>query len=397
MVNQLDTLSVDPTRLFSCDFSLFGKKFDMIDEFFKNFLTASFHEDDIFMAALKSLCLETVIVARKQLSDFLPDGCFGKDLPEDQKKIIDHCPLTNILGENAFGDLDFDIGKRRHFSLHHRSTVQMLKQNSTISWLNTKNADDATEIMLKAKEKAQVYRQRHKKQEKIVMLKVREKMFENERTKKEKEFNEAKRKTDIVVEISKNGGPCVNLRDVDKLLATSSNVVSAVKSQIRYLKVILGAKHLTINGTKEELIFRLRAHFQGTDKNEEQLSKRQRLNEEFDGSVSDDSFENDDDSIFQFENQGEFVAVFYDNHFYLGQVISVKSNDKALVKFMEKFKGRKDYFKWPLIDNVAEIDACYVFRWAFDVSPVSNDGRVWSVPSIKHLQMNYDKIKAKCM
>ena len=71
-------------------------------------------------------------------------------------------------------------------------------------------------------------------------------------------------------------------------------MASAVKTKYCYFKVILRAKH----DNKWVEIIRLRAHFAGTDKNNEKLCKRQRLNEDLDSSVSDDSFKNNDEESF---------------------------------------------------------------------------------------------------
>ena len=56
----------------------------------------------------------SLIVLKRQLYDFLYGGVFGDELDRDLQNILDTCPLTNLVGERMFGDLDFDLSKRRN-------------------------------------------------------------------------------------------------------------------------------------------------------------------------------------------------------------------------------------------------------------------------------------------
>ena len=60
--------------------------------------------------------------------------------------------LSSILGENIFGDFDFDMGYRRHASTHHRSSTNMLNHNKTSKWLNKKNCEEASKLKFARKE-----------------------------------------------------------------------------------------------------------------------------------------------------------------------------------------------------------------------------------------------------
>ena len=48
-------------------------------------------------------------VTSRQLDDFLPGGKFGSD---EVRATLNHCQLTNLVGENEFGDLDFSQFRR---------------------------------------------------------------------------------------------------------------------------------------------------------------------------------------------------------------------------------------------------------------------------------------------
>ena len=55
--------------------------------------------------------------------------------------------------------------------------------------------------------------------------------------------------------------------------------------------------------------------------------------------------DDDDRALFSFCRQGQWVAVFYDDQFYIGQVIEVAHGQSAVVKYLEQTKGQKDYYR----------------------------------------------------
>ena len=131
--------------------------------------------------------------------------------------------------------------------------------------------------------------------------------------------------------------------------------------------------------------------------------KRRKILEDdnsFDNSNSSSSSSSSDDDdvdtstdIFTFERQGQWLAVYCDLMFYIGQVIDVQSKSTATIKFLEPTKGRKDHFRWPLADDVAQVESTFVFRWDFDVSPVSSDGRIWCFPAVDLIARAHHRIR----
>jgi hypothetical protein len=95
---------------------------------------------------------------------------------------------------------------------------------------------------------------------------------------------------------------------------------------------------------------------------------------------------------FAFERQGQWVTVYFDNTFYIGQVTDVVSSDKAIVNYLEKI-GESDNFKWPRHSDIADTEAIYVFDWDFDVQPGSSDLRTWKVNGLKAIIMKYRALK----
>ena len=58
-----------------------------------------------------------------------------------------------------------------------------------------------------------------------------------------------------------------------------------------------------------------------------------------------DDVDDDDTALFSFCRRGQWVAVFYDDQFYTGQVIEVAHGQSAVVKYLEQTKGQKDYYR----------------------------------------------------
>ncbi|KAL8618144.1 hypothetical protein ACOMHN_034371 [Nucella lapillus] len=74
----------------------------------------------------------------------------------------------------------------------------------------------------------------------------------------------------------------------------------------------------------------------------------------------------------EFTRQGEWVAVFYDQGFFIGQVTLVENPGTAHVSFLENTKSHRDYFRWLRVEDVANVDSQYVFRWDVEVLPASS-------------------------
>lgn len=123
--------------------------------------------------AISKMLRDMLITTRTQLKDFLQNGQYRSVPLPDVAQTLKHCPVTNLIGENAFGDLDFNINKRRHTSLHHHSSTQMWRANKTGKWLSGKGEQERTNLMLLARKEDRLLRRRQQQQEKIVMLKIR--------------------------------------------------------------------------------------------------------------------------------------------------------------------------------------------------------------------------------
>ena len=160
---------------------------------------------------------------------------------------MEYCPLTNLLGENVFGNYDFDMGQRHHCLTHHRTTTHMLCHNKTAKWLSRKMSADTASLIKFAQTKGRSLRQDHRQQEQVVMLQIREKLVEDERKKNLHEAGQAEVKQQILRHPITCRGPCETSVDVDCLIHRLQRdkdcvLLESLKDQIRYQKTILGRK-----------------------------------------------------------------------------------------------------------------------------------------------------------
>ena len=220
-------------------------------------------------SALEQLCAAFATVTERQLADFLDGGCYSNVQDPERREKMDHCLLTNLIGEACFGDLDFSIFKRRNASLHHHSTVNMLKRNRTVSvWLSNKSEEEQRCLLDMSAKKAPILREKHKQMQKDVVEKRKEILEENRRKREEKLDAALKRKQAVAQEVKDHGGPCLSSRDVDELLTTLSarakggktSVTEAVKSEIRYQQLVMGVsrRQLKLSAPLDELVTNLK-------------------------------------------------------------------------------------------------------------------------------------------
>ncbi|XP_070174545.1 uncharacterized protein [Littorina saxatilis] len=210
----------------------------------------------LVLPALQKLMPGLLGVSLNQLIDFLQGGKFGVP-PAAYPEGLDHCPLTNLLGENVFGDFDFDIQKHRNSTLQNRSARQMVAHNKTPEWLNKKEDVEKTHLLHFARKKAPGLMQQRRRQEKLVFLKLRERMAQQEATRQMKAAKLAQQKAELIQRIAEQGGACTVRADVSLLLRglrrrgqKGTVLVEAVKDQVRYQKCVLGQKgQLKLSGT----------------------------------------------------------------------------------------------------------------------------------------------------
>jgi hypothetical protein len=127
----------------------------------------------------------------KQLVDFLPDGQFGVQPSKDNLQRTGFAHVTNLACEHHFGDLDSSQRRRPSASMHHHSSVQLLKRNrlQMISWLNKMPRDELENVMKKARKGGKQLRDEHRTQEKSVMSEINADMAQIKEKGKKRKMN----------------------------------------------------------------------------------------------------------------------------------------------------------------------------------------------------------------
>ena len=115
---------------------------------------------------MRVLAKHFVDVMDRQLTDFLPFGKYGSAPMDESRQRMQHCQLTNLLGEACFADLDYSMFKNTAATLHHHSTLNMRKRNCPVSsWLSNKSADEQSRLLSQARKFGPQMRQASKQKQ----------------------------------------------------------------------------------------------------------------------------------------------------------------------------------------------------------------------------------------
>ena len=443
MHHNLVNWSTDATPLLS------GRNISSIPQFalnveddcvFQSLCCQSDQVNTFLKESLQKLCAGIVIVIERQLVDFLPNGKYSEVADEALEQKMAHCKLTNLIGEACFGDLDFSFYKRRHTSLHHHSTINMLKRNRTMtSWFDKKSFAQQSQLLSMASKDASVLRASHNEANKQVVETTKRKLEAQKALIEKKHETAVKKKRDILDQVKELNGPCHSASDVDSLLSRvkgKGNQLKAIKAEIQYHKVVLGVnkKELKVTGTLDTLVSLLKSYLESIesdheyDFNVENQASVSAENTITTGAASNESsprpssadFEdsetdfvelnideppckiaklNDKDDSdnrffnFKFERQGIYVSVYYDDGYYIGEVVKVLSDDEAEVSFMQMCKVKEGLLRWPSSVDRDIVSAIFVLTSNFDLS--SENGRTWQIANSEIERMNklYDQYK----
>ena len=122
----------------------------------------------------------------KQLVDFLPGGQFSENPCPKDLKMTQYAHSTNLSCEHHFGDLDSSQKRRPNASMHHHSTVQLIKRNRKpmMKWLTDMDEAEKHEIMKKARKGGRSLRKKHIDSEKLVIQEIHQDMINEKNQKK---------------------------------------------------------------------------------------------------------------------------------------------------------------------------------------------------------------------
>ena len=164
--------SDDPNDAFSADFHpLFGFNFMLSLDIFNSLLNIGEENKVTVKDVLKNISRGCIEVMEHLLTDFLPGGRYHNLDDAVLRKKMAHSEMTNLVGEQCFGDLDFSLFKRRNATLHHHSTINILKRNKSISrYFCLKSKEDQTQLLKLSAKKASKLRKQHVIEEKEAVV-----------------------------------------------------------------------------------------------------------------------------------------------------------------------------------------------------------------------------------
>lgn len=140
----------------------------------------------LLLKTLKLVCHAMNATIQKQLNDFLRDGNFGKQPSREDLKRTQFAHLTNLGCEHHFGDLDSSQRRRPSATMHHHSSVQLLKRNRTnmMDWLVDMPGDMRTELLKSARKGGKELRKKHRADEHSVLEVINAEMMMKKATSK---------------------------------------------------------------------------------------------------------------------------------------------------------------------------------------------------------------------
>ena len=374
---------------------------------------------------LKKMAASMMEVTRRQLEDFLPGGKFHSNQDPELRKRLEHSCITNLVAEQSFADLDFSLFKRRNCTLHHHTTISMLKRNKSVTnWFLGKSAEEKERLLEMSAKKGPALRKKNVALECSVLEQRRRIMEKEKRDAAEQKRRE--RVDKIVDDLRQHGGPCRDAADVDRILdshRTVGGLKGAIRTEILYHKVVLQQKSplLVATGTPLEIVNRLRLYL-GADPLEElpprpqphprpdaPARKRPNIDSSDEEEEEDDVDEEGDEegthvetetefeTEYKFTQLGEIVAVYYVQGCYIGEVVEItEGGEEGTVLFMEKARGRADVYRWPPVvrrQDRERISSSVVFARNLGLAPFSSSGRAFVVERPRNLQAVYQAFR----
>ena len=239
-------------------------------------------------------------------------------------------------------------------------------------------------------------------------------MEQNHQKKESVQVNKSNKINEIIALMQRHRGPCQKAADVNHLLFTykkRTDQIVALKAELQYHKIVLSNKSplLRVGGKVQELVTRLKSfladHAANTppaaantppeaavnipaaadaaanaslpvlnpaghgQKRFQQCTaslagrarKRQRLPSPSSPEAAQErhqspsppqpSSSNSSSFKYSFSMQSEFVAVHYDNDYYIGEVVDGLPSEERVVNFMEQCTIKSTAFAWPKVPD----------------------------------------------
>ncbi|GFN75763.1 sodium leak channel non-selective protein-like [Plakobranchus ocellatus] len=95
-----------------------------------------------------------------------------RDVLENSEEVVVKAPLTNLASERHFGHLDSSQRRRPHCSLHHHSSVILLKQTRKRlrTWYNSMDAKEKVRLWERARKQGKEMRRKHQERDRRAVM-----------------------------------------------------------------------------------------------------------------------------------------------------------------------------------------------------------------------------------
>ena len=215
------------------------------DKVFESLFQQTTEEMDLLtIAALELILGNCCVTIVNQMKDVLEGGPLANpsaQLREETKS----SPTTNALSERVFASYDRLIRQRPNATTLNIESTILFETNKTSDWLNGLDNDTKKFYMQMARKSAKsVIRAFHQRRNEIkenIMMSLLQKQKDRE----EKEKRVVERKRAIIQEVQDLHGEWESIEKVEReldLIKDESNKRSALIAQLKYQKLVLGAK-----------------------------------------------------------------------------------------------------------------------------------------------------------
>ena len=391
--------------------------------------------DELTKQALTWICADMLTVFNRQLSDQLPGGCLSNPSAKLQAETVS-APLHNKVSETVFSDLDREIKRAPQRSVLGVSGVTNLRHNKTLKFLNKLATDTKKKYFCIARKLGQ--RRKNDAFETSKVVRQQRIALQRKRRQKKEEEKQKKIEKDTALEetIRDLGGPWDSSEiDAQLLSKTQAQKLQDIKCQLQYLCKTKGVTlpnstigHWQVKGKKktlEELTGDLKV---ATEANVELIEiLKQKFNlvtpsnsstvrqlEPVAADVADCpnpkkkcrrtvciSAPKPPDLSNTTFMVGEWVAVAYEDMWFPGEVLSIKSVEAAsednpwdhtyiiTANFMHPTSEGGSSFKWPGKNDISDIDSKFIFYKNIDIIPNDHSGRTWKLADIESIRNAY--------
>ena len=157
------------------------------DKYVQSLFTLNEETHSLLFDLIKLVATAMIKCIDKQLVDFLPGGKFHVSNEIDVRH-TKFAHTTNLAGDHHFGDLGSSQKRRPSASMHHHSSIQLLKRNrkQMVSWLEDMASTHRSSIIKKARKGGRILRELHINNEKSVISTVHDEMMKPKPTKRKR-------------------------------------------------------------------------------------------------------------------------------------------------------------------------------------------------------------------